>query len=318
MPDQLLLYDTRVLQWVEDTFGAIIAPKTLSVMVGTPDRAFAEYFTPTPICPDGRPSLPRAALTIGDPEVDDERFNSNEITKLGYTDSSKLEIYRANYPIPVNIAYTLNFWTEWKREMNLFVQQILIDFGPQYKYLDVDIDTIAPIPIYGTKLVGMFKEGGVNETGDLEPGNQERLVRRSFSFHLKAWLWDFNFAKTYAIKEIVTEFYEDRDLTLLMTTSSIPQRQDLFEGDGSTTVFSGSVDPNILPIIEKTLLMDATIAGNNVRVRDDGGGNLIEPNSEIVSGTVDYPTGAIDVEYVTAPDDLTKVAIAYFTSLAID
>src|SRR5690606_698226 len=174
-----------------DTFGTCVAlPKEVHFTVGTPDRAFAEYVTPTGLAPDGRPPVPRVALTVGDWEIDDERHNPNVIRKLGYSDANKTHIRRAYYPVPVNIHYTLNFWTEYAREMNQFVMAVMQQFKSQVTYITVDIDSISPIAgLYGSKAIGLYKEGSVSDTGNLEPGGEERIFRKTFPFFMKAWLW---------------------------------------------------------------------------------------------------------------------------------
>ncbi len=315
-PDQMLLYDTAVRQWVLDTFSNCIAGKSFNLMVGTPDRAFAQFVTPTGLDPDGRPPLPRAALTLGDPEIDPERFNPSTLRKLGYVDATNISIRQAEYPVPIRIPYSLNFWAEYRREMTLFMQELLKQFRFQYKYISVDLDSISPVPVYGTKLVGMFQEGAVVATGDVEPGNKEKVSRRTFDFHLRAWIWDFNFTQKFSVREIVTRYYEDEDFTLLFETRSTPQTQTLVSGvDGVQTSFVVSVDPSFLPIIKNTFLVDATVASVNVRGRDDGAGALNDPGGVLTAGTVNYDTGAVTLTYATAPDSGTDILVKYFTTV---
>jgi len=322
MPDQYHLYDVALKDWVTTEFLSILPGKTADLMIGTPDRAFAEYVTPTPLDPDGRPPVPRIALTLEDPEVDPERFNPNTIRKLGWNEAEKLKIRRGEYPTPVNKPYTLNFWTEYRREMNLFSQYLMYLFKPGYHYIDVDIDTIDPNDIYGTKKIGLFSDSGMVATGDLEPGNKERIIRRTFTFTLKGWLWDLGDPKkgpspvpntAYALKEVEIQTYSDEDLTQLLSTSSIPQRQTVFTAAAGQDTYTGSVDTEILPVIANTFLIDATIGGNNKRGYDDGAGNLI--GDEIASGTLDYNTGALTVTFSTIPDTGTPITAAYFTTI---
>lgn len=318
-PDQMLLYHTAVKDWVETTFGSCIAGKTFTLMVGTPDRAFAEFVTPTPIDPDGIPPLPRAALTLGDPEIDPTRFNPHRIRKLGFTTgSSSLQLRAADYPVSIRIPFTLNFWTEWQREMNLYVQEVLRQFNPQYVYIPVDIDTISPVPVYGTKDVGLFIEGPINDTGDVEPGRlEEKVLRRTVSFYMNAWLWDLSFDDVYVVKEIVTKYYSDEDLTTLLETKSTPQQQTLVTSvNGTDTTFSPTINTNFLPVIQNTFLLDAVIGGVPVRGRDDGAGAIVDPISGLVSsGSIDYNTGAVSITYSSAPDAGTDITSKHFTTV---
>lgn len=319
MPDQLLLYDTAVKTFVETHFANLIAGKSPTLMVGTPDRAFAEYVSQTPKEPDGRKTLPAIALTIGDPEVDNERFNSNDLRLLGFEDDeTKLRIRKAQYPTPIRIPYTLNFWTQYQREMNLYVQKVLQLFRSQYFYLTVDIDSISPVPVYGSKGVGLFSEGGVNDTGDLEPGtNGPRVSRRTFAFHMKAWLWDLDFVSTPIVNEVEIQAYEDRELETVLWVASSPQRAVLGTGDGATTMFNLDASDR-LPIVKKTLIIDVTIGGSVLRVFDNGAGGLVTvAGTEIDQSlsSVDYDTGEIHLVSLQPPDPATDISVAYYTTL---
>ncbi len=310
IPDQLLMYDNAVKSWITSQFGSLVSGKTLYLMIGTPDRAFAEYETPTSVDPDGRPPMPRAALTVEDPEVDPERFNPNKIRTLGYyNDDTYTKLNSADYPASIRLPYTLNFWAEYKHQMNLYIQRILKLFKSDYTYLSVDIDAMSPIPVYGTKSIGLFADGGIMNTGDLEPGGAERMLRRTFSFHMKAWLWDFDFITTRTVREVTLEM-RDYDSEDLFEMRSTPTSRQLFDGDGSTTEFSDSVE--LIPIIRRTFFIDATVGGNNVRGFDDGAGAIT--GTGIASGTVDYDTGAVAITYDTAPDDLTEITVGYYTT----
>lgn len=317
VPNQFLLYDTAVTEWINNNFKGCVPAKSFTLMTGTPDRAFAEYITVTGTTPrDGKPPLPRMALTIEDPELEPERFNPNVIRKLGYADpNTEYEIRRANYPTPVRLPYTINFWTEYYREMDLFKQQILQLFRFQYLTIRVDIDSVSPVKIYGEKDIELYIDGALINTGDVEPGNKERILRRTLQVHLKAWLWDFNIAKAYSVKEFEFQYFDsNRDPAQLLEVSSTPQRETLdLSPDGSDTSF-GPVNTLRTPIVEATLLVDATVGGSNIRGRDDGDGNIFDPVSGGVMGSVDYFTGEISLTYVNPPDNGTEITAAFFTS----
>lgn len=314
-PNQFLMYDTAVSEWAHLNFGSCLNDPT-HFTVGTPDRAFAEFVTPTTRTPrEGRPPLPRCAITLEDPVLDSTRFNPNVIRKLGYVTNDKLQLRRAFYPVPINLPYTINFWTEKYREMNLFEQQLLKIFKFSYLQILVDIDSISPIPVYGKKFVELYAEGGITNTGDLEPSKGERYIRRTFSFRAQAWLWDLDFTPAYVLKEVEIQTYRDKSLTLLFETRSTPQRETLVESaSGVQTVF-GPLTPVRLPIIQGTFLVDATVGGQAIRGRDDGNGSIVDPVDSGVTGTVNYTTGAINLTYVNPPDAGTKITAAFYTKL---
>ncbi len=311
MPDQLLLYDNSVKSWINTQFGSLVSGKTMHLMIGTPDRAFAQYVTPTGVDPDGRPPMPRIALTIEDPEGDPERYNNAKIRKLGYSDANYNKLRNANYPTPIRIPYTLNFWTEYKHEMSLYIQKVLNIFRSQHTSITVNIDLVDPLNVYGSKLIELYADSGLMNTGDLEPGTKERILRRTFNFHMNAWLWDLDFIETRTAKEFEFQL-RDYDSEDLLEMNSFPNTRVLWSGDGTTTTFGPTVlHPQLIPIIKRTLILDATIGSEDSRSFDNGLGAIL--GDDITTATVDYTTGAITVEFATAPDNLTDINIAYFT-----
>lgn len=307
MPNQILLYDTSVKSFIETELGSLLAGKTFTLMTDTPDRAFAEYVTPTGIAPDGRPPLPRGGLVLGDPELDPERFNPNKLRLLGYN-TDRNAIRQANYPVSVRIPYSLNLWTEYRAEMVVYMQRILQLFNPQYHYIDVDLDSISPEPVYGTKKLGLFAEGGLTETGDLEPGNKERIERRTFDFHMKAWIWDYGFVEKKIVRDVEVQWWDDEN-SVLLEVQQVPGRQTLAGAVPPQVTYSGTVD--LLPIIENTFLIDATVGGSVVRGFDDGAGSIV--GTGIVSGSVNYTTGDVSITYSSPPDAGTLITVGYFT-----
>lgn len=315
-PNQFLLYDTAIANWATNNFMGCIANKTFTLLIGTPDRAFAEFVTVTGTTPrDGRPPVPRMAITIEDPERDPNRFNSNVIRKLGYVDSTQYEIRRANYPIPVRLPYTLNFWSEYYREMGLYKQQVLQLFRFNYLNIKVNIDSISPTPVYGEKNIELYSDGALLNTGDVEPGAGERIIRRTMNVYLNAWLWDFNFEESPSLKEMEFEICDsNRDPALLLDTIRTPHRETLnLTPDGSQTTF-GPVSTFRTPIIEGTFLVDATVGGSNIRGRDDTSGNIFDPVSAGVTGTVDYTTGVVNLTYTNPPDNGSEITAGFFTT----
>lgn len=313
MADQLLdVYDTAVLAWLNSNFGSLIVGKTLNVSVGTPDRAFAEYVTPIGDNPEGRTRLPRAALTIEDFVIDHARYNPAPVRLLGYSDATKLSIRRANYPTPVNFPYTINFWTEYKREMNLLVQKLMVLFTSGRTTITVDVDEVDADAVYGEKMLHLVKESEINSTGDLEPGTEERELRRTMSFYLEGWLWDIDYTDRSIVKQVELEVY-DLDSEVEFETVRTPRTQNLWEGDGATTDF-GPTAVLFLPILERTLIVDFIVGGTSYRVHDDGLGDI--SGDGIDSGTVNYVTGEITISFTSPPDDETDITVAYYTTLA--
>ena len=313
-PNQFLMYDTAVADWAHTNFGSCINDPTY-FLIGTPDRAFAEYVTPTTHTPrEGRPPLPRCSITLEDPILDSGRFNSNIIRKLGYVNSDKVKIRRAIYPVPINLPYTINFWTEKYREMNLFEQQLLKIFRFQYLQILVDIDSISPIPVYGKKFIELYIESGITNPGEVDPGKEERIVRRTCNFHAKAWIWDLDFQDAYSLKEVEIQTYRDQNLSLLLEVARTLQRDTIVASVSGSQLVFGPLYPTRTPIIQGTLLVDAIVGGVVVRGRDNTAGSIVDSVSGIVTGTVNYTTGEISLTYVTAPDAGTPITAGFYTT----
>lgn len=314
-PNQILLYDSMVANWVVNNFTTEVDSKDLAVLIGTPDRAFAEYVSLNQEIRDGRLPVPRCAITCEDPENDPERYNAGTLRMLGYTDAAKSAIRRAQYPVPVNLPYTINFWSEYYREMNLYEQKMLTQFRSRgYLYLTADIDSISPTPVYGSKLIGLYNDSGLINTGDVEPGTGERILRRTINVHLNAWLWDLDFETAYTLREVELRSYDDDfDPEVFLSVANGPQREVLdVSPDGILQVFAATTKRT--PIVEQTFLVDAVVGGTTIRGRDNGLGAISDPVSSQVTGTVDYSTGAVSLTYAIAPDAGSEITAGFFTS----
>ena len=79
-------------------------------------------------------------------------------------------------------------------------------------------------------------------------------------------------------------------------------------GDGIQTVFTHTTANQ--PILPKTVGVTTTINNAVVEVFDDGQGNFLSPG--VLQGTVDYATGAINLEYIgDPPDNNMNVVVDY-------
>ena len=89
-----------------------------------------------------------------------------------------------------------------------------------------------------------------------------------------------------------------------------PKYRDVIgTGDGSTTTFSSTLSHT--PVIPKQLSVNYTIGGEVYVANDDGKGNIA--GDYISSGTVNYDTGEISIEFSSPPDDGTEIAAGYYS-----
>lgn len=314
-PNQFLLYDTAVLVFIKNLLGDILNDPT-HILMGTPDRGFAEFLTPTKFEPrDGRPPLPRVAISLGDPVVDASRYNDNTIRLLGYKPgTNRTQIFRGEYPTPVKLPYVLDIWTEKYREMNLFEQPLLHTFKSGHTWTLVDIDSISPTPLYGKKYIELMSHDSIRNTGDLEPSKGERVNRRTFGFDMLAWIWDLSSTTAGVVRQVSLQTYRDENLSLLFDVVSTPHKSHLVVSvDGHTTSF-GPVAPTRKPIVAGTLIVDATVGNQLVRALDDGSGNIRDSRTSKVTGTVDYVTSLISLTYLNPPDVGTNIDVSFYTT----
>ena len=85
----------------------------------------------------------------------------------------------------------------------------------------------------------------------------------------------------------------------------------LYAGDGVTTSFSGVSLANT-PCGLGRLTITYTVGATDYTASDDGSGNIEDDaTGELTSGTVNYTTGAIALEFDTAPDNVTNITVDY-------
>lgn len=78
--------------------------------------------------------------------------------------------------------------------------------------------------------------------------------------------------------------------------------------NGSETHFEFTL--GYIPVSPTTVTVTATISASDFDMTDDGGGTL-SPASGSSTGTIDYGSGAIVLDYETAPDDESSITVSY-------
>jgi len=91
-------------------------------------------------------------------------------------------------------------------------------------------------------------------------------------------------------------------------SSDLIDTEDIYQGDGTTASFTGA-SLAWLPIMSGTVVVNATVGNNPVIGTADASGNIT--GEGIVSGNVNYATGAISVVFEDAPDEDTAVWATY-------
>ena len=275
-------------------------------MIATSRKGYAEVTT-SRVVDNETLASPRISVSRLSHQNDFERFNSTQIRRLGWATSplqSKLRY--AKYPIPILLSHQVDMITRFVSEMNLWEQKILTDFAPQQKIFSVTIDEV-----WGTKNYSVFLEGAIDDNSDLEPEEGERAIRKTFTLRSECWLFDQSFSSRGIVKFIERQ-YRDYDTEDLHFTDYLPPKETIASAvDGATTNFTATVVRP--PVLEHSLVIEATIGGQQTFVQDDGNGNLL--GDDLTSGSITYLTGAVSLVFSTAPDAGTDITITYFTDL---
>ena len=78
--------------------------------------------------------------------------------------------------------------------------------------------------------------------------------------------------------------------------------------DGSVTHFEFSLSN--IPVSPTTVTVTATVSASTLTMTDDGGGTL-SPSSGSSTGTIDYESGAIVLDYENPPDNASSITTDY-------
>lgn len=306
MIDQMLLYDQAVVTWLNDTLPPLLKGRTTQILVATAQKSYAEVTTAR-LADNETLILPRISVTRLDYTNDPMRYNFTRIRRLGW-DTTLVEraMRGAAFPVPVTIMYQVDLWTRFVKDMNLWAQKIMFDFASQYIYLNIALDAV-----WGTKMFPLFLEGGISDNSDLEPGEGDRVIRRTFSLRADAWIFDQAYEAVGIVKAM--EFsWLDFDSEVEFDYTFLPPKEAVAVGDGIVITFNVTlVRP---PVLEHAFILQAIIAGTIEHVQDDGAGNLL--GDRVAVGTINYTTGAVAITFTVAPDPGENIIVTYFTDLS--
>jgi hypothetical protein len=285
--------DERVLKFLKDTYGATLDGKTIDYRWSPTDRPhgqreqLGEGATHTP-------QLPTISLSRTTEEFDWTRTLRPGPVKLGYLDESLLQLRTAKAPVPIEVNWQVDIWVEKRRELNFIFEQIATNFR-QYQTLSVYIDSV-----WGDKYMPIWFDSWSDATR-LEAGEDHAYRRGVISLRTEFWLFDTVYGSVRTIRDILTELRDQATDTLWRTMVN-PPRTVISQGNGAALAFD--VVLTRFPISVRTLVVGATVAGVEVRGFDDGAGVITGTG---VSGTVNYATGALHLDFDAAPDDTTDL-----------
>ena len=297
--DQLKIYDQMIFDWL-GTFSHpnVRKGKKVTRVFATPDRAFAEVRN---ILNRNRRdpirTIPYPWMSIYRPEwtLDRSRWNRNRVN-FGNDINNDFNS-RADWPLPYDIPYQIEVWARNRTTRNLIEQWMAQQFDNFEFFLTADFTTVDPL--IGEKVIPIEYDGFL-DTGEWDPGEpNDRSIRYTLNIKLRAWLWRPIIAVD-TVKGVFLHFTDD----------CVSFHQEIATGDGIDTNFTATLGKTpIVPATVRVFLDDVEVA------TDDRLGIIVELNSSGVTGTVNYETGALDIDFTTAPATGEKIVIVWFNNL---
>lgn len=302
MRDQFILYDQAVLSWVKNNLSPLLVGKVTQILLSIPRKGFAEVTTGKLV--DNRTlAIPRVSVQRLGTKNDPSRFNANRIRRLGTTSPpNRNSILSGKFPAPISIRYQIDLWTTLVSEMNLWERFVLETFAPAYIYLK-----IRPNDVWGDKIYFTELEGDIVDNSDLEPGEDERQVRKTITIRCDGWFFDDEFISYGVVKSFETEFFNSNGIAL--ETSFLPPIETIASSvDGLTVTFIKTLERQ--PVLKNSLVVRSIIGGKTYISEDNGAGSF--SGDKVASGSINYDTGEMSLTLKTPPDKLTDVTATYF------
>ena len=98
------------------------------------------------------------------------------------------------YPLPYNMPYQIDIWTKTRQDWRYLVASLQGRFSfTDSLYLSVDI------PGYGEQLA-FLRLDSIDDTSDLETGEEDRVLRATVSLTLEGWLYRVPVVKKTVLK----------------------------------------------------------------------------------------------------------------------
>ena len=206
-------YDKAFVDWVRQTK---YRNRPILCVFATPDRAFGQlrHVIKEKTNEDpGVTPLPFASISRLVAELDLYRYNPALMRKMYYTPESTDTMATRTYhgtkvAQPMKLTYQLDVWARDLHDLDSLTTQVILSFNGKDTYLTVG----HPMP-WGERRILMTYEGYI-ERSDLEPQENKRVLRRSFTFHVNAWV-----AHAQQDSEVFTdgyiEIWESSDLETL-------------------------------------------------------------------------------------------------------
>lgn len=286
------------MNWLDSNFRDVVPDKELQIMFAPPDRPFAEVSS-------GRVTggktlrLPRVSVSRADYEYDPDRRNQTLLRYCGPTTAAGNALNQANFPIPVNLPYQVDFWTEYESEMQAYFSHFLRQLYSGIIHITVYINNL-----WTDKITPYIMEPGVANAVETDPGGEFREIRTTFQLRCEAFLYDEVPTTAPTIREVKVNTY-DFETEAAWDTTRVRTPVLIGTGDAIETTFTHDLNT---AVVDPSVLAYAVVGGLEVRGYDQATGIITGTG---VTGTITYATGEISVTFTTAPDDGEGVYIEF-------
>ena len=306
MRDQLILYDQAVVTWAKANFPPLLPGRVTQILVAIGRKGFVEVTTGQ-LTDNRTRTLPRIAITRLSQRNDPTRYNSNRIRRLGFKNPpNQNSMLSGKFPTPTSITYQVDLHTRYVKEMNLWERFVMDEFAPSYMYLK-----IRPNDVWGDKIYYNELEGDIDDNSDLEPDEQERQIRKTFTFRSDAWYFDDKFISVPVVKAFEVGIFDKLSGDKLDTSFLPPIEPYASSVNGTDVTFASTLERK--PILRHGMVISALFSGKTIVTQDNGSGTLF--GDKVSSGTIDYATGEVTVTFSSPPDENTDITVTYFTDV---
>ena len=202
-------FDKALVDWVHSLQ---YDDRPLPCVFATPERAFGQMSrvlkkrlgkTPQTI------PLPFASIQRVREEYDSQRYNTHFQYRWA-SNESLTKWYGVQRPLPFKFWYQVDVWARLLRDLDDLGTQLALRQRADEVYLPVSRPVLPTPDLKGvSEFLSLMLFRGVVETSQLEPGRDQRVLRRSYSYVVNGWK-DFD-AEEYGIVETVRTDIWDTD-----------------------------------------------------------------------------------------------------------
>ena len=204
-------YDKAVIDWVHS---AQYNKRPLPCCFASPERAFAQMQRLLEERRVGAKTIPlpfASVHRIAD-MYDPLRFNNTYQERVA-ANADFTTWYGMERPLPFTFTYQIDLWARLIHDLNDLTTQFLLRHRADELYLTVDHPVI-PTPDLKDgprRLIVLTLYRGANESSEVEPGTDQRVIRKSLTYDVFGWRC-FEPDEIPSVITVITDIVESDDL----------------------------------------------------------------------------------------------------------